>query len=177
MKQRLFQTGLLRLVAVGLLALTLASCSGARARMREKVRIDGIERVRPQGLSRLYLELLTTNDSGHNLKIKELTLSFYRTSAADPTVTATLTEPVLLRRHTAGVLPTKWHLTYADLLSWLPLVQSAAKGNFDGWRVAIRLRGRCGVIPINISSEALPLSAILRTFGIDTVNLEKLVNP
>ena len=160
-------------MAVGLLALTLASCSGQR--MRDKIRIDGIERVRPQGLSHLYLELRTTNDSGRNLKVRELTLAFYYGSSAEPTVTATLLEPVTLRKHTSGGLPTKWRLAYADLLAWMPLLRAVGGGSFDGWRVAVQLKGRCGVMPINISSEALPLSTILRTFGVDTKNLEKLI--
>lgn len=175
MKQRLFQNGLLRLAAACLLILLLASCSGAR--MREKIRIEGIERVRPQGFSHLLLVLRTANDSGHNLKIKELSLDFYRPSAVAPTLTATLMDPVVLHGRTVESLPTKWRLEYADMLAWMPLLQALSQGNFNGWRVSLRIRGRCGLAPINISSEALPLSAILRTFGIDTENLEKFVNP
>lgn len=162
----------LRLLLLLLLP-ALTSCNLAH-RMREKVRFEGVERIRPQGLTHLLLVLRATNDSAHNLKLKEMTLDFYLRDAAEPTLTATLLEPVTLRRRTSGTLSTKWRLDYADALAWLPLVRSLGSGRLDDWRVSVRLKGRSGVVPINILRTDLSVSQLLRTFGVDT-NLETLL--
>ena len=86
---------LFRLLLPLLLLPALTSCDTAH-RMREKVRLEGVERVRPQGLTHLLVVLRATNDSAHNLKLKEMTLTFYYRDASRPTLTATLLDPVAL---------------------------------------------------------------------------------
>lgn len=157
---------LFRLLLPLLLLPALTSCDTAH-RLREKVRLEGVERVRPQGLTHLLVVLRATNDSAHNLKLKEMTLTFYYRDASRPTLTATLLDPVVLRRRTSGELPTKWRLDYADALAWLPLLRSIEAGSLDDWRVSVRMKGRGGMIPIKISREGLSVPQLLRTFGVD----------
>lgn len=149
-----------------LLLPALTSCDTAH-RLREKIRLEGVERVRPQGFTHLLVVLRAANESAHNLKLKEMTLAFYYRDASRPTLTATLLEPVVLRRRTAGELPTKWRLDYADALAWLPLLRSMESGSLDDWRVSVRMKGRGGMIPIKISGEGLSVPQLLRAFGVE----------
>lgn len=155
------------LLAAVLLLLPLGGCSDLARRTAEKIRIEGVGRVRTQGFTRLLLELHATNGTGRNLRLQEATVELYAPGTAEPAATAVLLEPLLLRRRTTETLATKWRIDYAQALGWLPLLGALGRGDLDGWEVTFRLRGRYGPVSRNISRERIPVSDFLRTFEID----------
>ena len=166
---------LIRLLLAGLSLLPLTACDAGR--LAERIRIEGVERVRTQGFTRLQLVLRVANGTGRNLRLKEATLAFYPPEASEAIATAVLAEPVVVRRRTTGAVDTRWRIEYARALAWMPLLRALEGGTFDGWWVSVRLKGRSGLVSANISEERVPLSLFLRTFGIDSTSVANTVNP
>lgn len=164
-----------RLLSAGLLLLSLAACDAGR--LADRIRFEGIERVRTQGFTHLQLVLRVANETGRNLRLKEASFAFYPPGAADPVATAVLTEPLLVRRRTTGGVVTKWRIDYAHALAWMPLLRALEGGTLGEWQVAVRLKGRSGLVSANISEKRIPVSLFLRTFGIDSSSLANTVNP
>ena len=58
---------LIRLLLAGLSLLPLTACNVDR--LAECIRIEGVERVRTQGFTRLQLVLRVANETGRNLRL------------------------------------------------------------------------------------------------------------
>lgn len=164
MKQRSF---LWLLVGLSLL---LSSCSGTVQKMRRKVKLEGIEDVRPTSLSSVRIDFRIMNQTAYNLHLKDAVAHlYYRDNCIG---TMRLKERVEVPKRTASELfTTDWAVEIGNPLSLLPILGKVRSGDLSELWVDLELEGRGGPVPVNLSREKMPLSDFLRTFGVDTDNM------
>ncbi len=164
MKQRLL---LWLLVGFSLL---FSSCSGTVQKMRRKVKLEGIEDVRPTSLSSVRIDFRIMNQTAYNLHLKDAVAHlYYRDNCIG---TMRLKERVEVPKRTASeVFTTDWAVEIGNPLSLLPILGKVRSGDLSELWVDLELEGRGGPVPVNLSREKMPLSDFLRTFGVDTDNM------
>lgn len=158
---------LMLLVAAGLL---MSSCSNTMQKMRRKVKLEGIEEVRPTSLSSIRIDFRIMNQTAYNLHLKDAVAHlYYRDNCIG---TMRLKERVEVPKRTVSeVFPTDWAVEIGNPLSLLPILGKVRGGDLSELWVDLELEGRGGPVPVNLSREKMPLSDFLRTFGVDPNNL------
>lgn len=153
-----------------LFALSLGSCSGTVQKMRRKVKLEGIEDVRPTSLSSVRIDFRIMNQTAYNLHLKDAVAHlYYRDNCIG---TMRLKERVEVPKRTASeVFPTDWAVEIGNPLSLIPILGKVRSGDLSELWVDLELEGRGGPVPVNLSREKMPLSDFLRTFGVDTDNM------
>lgn len=153
-----------------LFALSLGSCSGTVQKMRRKVKLEGIEDVRPMSLSSVRIDFRIMNQTAYNLHLKDAVAHlYYRDNCIG---TMRLKERVEVPKRTASeVFPTDWAVEIGNPLSLIPILGKVRSGDLSELWVDLELEGRGGPVPVNLSREKMPLSDFLRTFGVDTDNM------
>ncbi len=153
------------------LAASLGSCRKAVEKARRNIRVEAVEGVRLQGLTGAELAVKLTNDTGHKLVLKEMTLDVnYGESCA---VTAVLKERVEVEPHWAGTVKSHWQLKIANPMTLYALTKRVMRHDLSKVTVSFQLKGRGGPVPVNISQEKVELSRFLNTFG---VNIDDILN-
>ena len=89
------------------LSLLFSSCSGTVQKMRRKVKLEGIEDVRPTSLSSVRIDFRIMNQTAYNLHLKDAVAHlYYRDNCIG---TMRLKERVEVPKRTASELfPTDW---------------------------------------------------------------------
>ena len=151
------------IVLITAVSLSLTSCRGMMQRARQKIGIEGIERIEPHSLSAVDLTLRVRNATAHRLVVK--TAEFDVAYAGREVVRIRLADKVVIRRKTHGGVFTSWRLQVADPLAVYALVKKVRHHEIDKITVSYRVRGRGGIFPVEISGENVPLSKILNIFG------------
>ena len=152
-------------------SLTLTSCRGKIERMRQKVKLEQIDAVRPMGLTRLDVDLTATNGTGYKLQLTSATVVFLVHDAK--VATLQLIEPIVLPRRSTEQLATSWSVKIHNPLALLAVAQQFRKGEQDSISVQMLLEGRGGPVPINIERGPMPLSEFLRIFGLEANQLNQ----
>ncbi len=152
------------------LSLLLSSCSSTVQKMRRKVKLEGIEDVRPTSLSSVRIDFRIMNQTAYNLHLKDAVAHlYYRDNCIG---TMRLKERVEVPKRTASELfTTDWAVEVGNPLSLLPILGKVRSGDLSELWVDLELEGRGGPVPVNLSREKMPLSDFLRTFGVDTDNM------
>lgn len=152
------------------LSLLFSSCSGTVQKMRRKVKLEGIEDVRPTSLSSVRIDFRIMNQTAYNLHLKDAVAHlYYRDNCIG---TMRLKERVEVPKRTASeVFPTDWAVEIGNPLSLIPILGKVRSGDLSELWVDLELEGRGGPVPVNLSREKMPLSDFLRTFGVDTDNM------
>lgn len=152
-------------------SLTLTSCRGKIERMRQKVKIEQIDAVRPMGLTRLDVDLTATNGTAHKMQLTSATAIFLVHEAK--VATLQLIEPITLPRRSTEQLTSSWSVKIHNPLALLAVAQQLRNGEQDSITIQLQLEGRGGPIPINIERGPMPLSEFLRIFGLDANQLNQ----
>ena len=104
----------------------LGGCRSTAEKMREKIRFEGVEAVRPIGLTGLELDTRVVNDSAHNLSLEDVTLLFYYQTSRLATIQ--LVEPLTLKRRTTAVLTSRWSVKVANPIALLAAGRALKQG-------------------------------------------------
>ncbi|MBR5819645.1 MAG: hypothetical protein IKY68_00115 [Alistipes sp.] len=165
---------LLKLSLLVALAFSFASCSNTMQKMRSKVKLQGVEDIRPTSLSSVRIDLRVMNKTAYNLHLKDAVANlYYRENCIG---TMRLKEQVEVPKRTESeVFETYWAVEIGNPLSLLPLVAKLRSGDLSEYWVNLELEGRGGPVPVNLSREKMPLSDFLRSFGVDSKNLMNIL--
>ena len=154
---------LLKYLLILLVAVSLASCSGMARRARQKIGVEGIERVVPRGVSGFGLRLKVRNETGWRLVVKHAEFDLYY--GAQKIARVELRDKVVVKRKTFGGVNSEWRIIASDAMTYAIVARKIRRGEIEKVRVVYRIRGRGGIIPVEISGEMMPLSKFLNIFG------------
>ncbi|MEG2366008.1 MAG: hypothetical protein RSB29_04555 [Alistipes sp.] len=154
------------LVAVSL----LPSCRRAAEKARRNIRIEAVEKVEPHALSGIDLTLRVHNGTGYKLVLHDasLTLWFDGSRVGD----VVLREGVQVERRTTQSVVTRWKFQIDDPITLYILARRINAGDLSQIGVSYAVDGRGGPAPVKISSEMVPLSDFLHTFGVRIEDLK-----
>lgn len=165
---------------IGLLLLCIVVCAGMSScrrkieKVREKIRIEEVERAELRGLTGLDIVLRVRNDTGYKLRLDKASLDlFLGTSLVAGMV---LAEPVEVGRRTAESVSTHWRLRISDPFAAYALVRRIERNDISAVAVSCAVEGRGGPVPVNISREKVPLSEFLNTFGVELQELKNHID-
>lgn len=164
-----------KLLLIGLLTalvLPLTSCRSTINKMRRKIAIERVEKLRIESLSSVEIDLAVKNGTAHKLHLDKAVVTLrYKESNV---LTMTLREVVEIPRRSDGVVTSRW---WVEVENPLALVAVAANVQRDPSQMSVdlRLEGRGGPVPVNISREKMPLSVFLNTFGVDLSAIKNLL--
>ena len=160
------------LAAVG--ALLLGSCSEERqaAKLREKIRFEGIEQITPHGMSGVEVEVSVVNDTRHNITLEEaqLTLSYNRSKV----LMLQLRDEVLLPKRFDGTLKISTRMKVHDPLSAMFVLSRLGSGRLDDMSVTIDAKVKAGPVRKNIFVADMELQKFLSNFAISTEKADRL---
>ena len=160
------------LAAVG--ALLLGSCSEERqaAKLREKIRFEGIEQITPHGMSGVEVEVSVVNDTRHNITLEEaqLTLSYNRSKL----LMLQLRDEVLLPKRFDGTLKISTRMKVHDPLSAMFVLSRLGSGRLDDMSVTIDAKVKAGPVRKNIFVADMELQKFLSNFAISTEKADRL---
>ena len=160
------------LVAVG--ALLLGSCSEERqaAKLREKIRFEGIEQITPHGMSGVEVEVSVVNDTRHNITLEEaqLTLSYNRSKV----LMLQLRDEVMLPKRFDGTLKISTRMKVHDPLSAMFVLSRLGSGRLDDMSVTIDAKVKAGPVRKNIFVADMELQKFLSNFAISTEKADRL---
>lgn len=151
-------------------AVVLPSCRGAVERARQEVAVEQICEVVRRGSAGATVTLRLRNDSRRTLRLDEVRLDLYLSGGL--AAVWQLHEPVRIPRRTTADYRTLWRLKSDDPMAYYALERKIRGGEADRIEVAASVRGRAGAVRINFSSERMPLSDFLNTFGATLEDLE-----
>lgn len=149
------------------------SCRRRAERIREKIRIEAVERAGLRGLTGLEVVLRVRNDTGCKLRLDEASFDLYLGTSFVAGIV--LTEPVGVGRHMAESVATQWRLRISDPLAAYALVRRIGRGDLAAVTVSYAAVGRGGPMTVNILREKVPLSEFLNTFGVDSDELKNYI--
>lgn len=171
MKQRLHS--LLRYTVLCTMVFLLCSCRSTAEKMREKIRFEGVEAVRPIGLTGLELDVRATNDSGYNVRIDSVTLLlFYQSSRV---ATIQLVDPIMLKRRTSESLTSRWSVKISNPLALLAAGRALQQGDHSKLTVSLAATGRGGPVGVNIERDRIAMSEFLSIFGLEADQLIQMI--
>ena len=160
------------LAAVG--ALLLGSCSEERqaAKLREKIRFEGIEQITPHGMSGVEVEVSVVNDTRHNITLEEaqLTLSYNRSKV----LMLQLRDEVMLPKRFDGTLKISTRMKVHDPLSAMFVLSRLGSGRLDDMSVTIDAQVKAGPVRKNIFVADMELQKFLSNFAISTEKDDRL---
>lgn len=160
------------LAAVG--ALLLGSCSEERqaAKLREKIRFEGIEQITPHGMSGVEVEVSVANDTRHNITLEEaqLTLSYNRSKV----LMLQLRDEVMLPKRFDGTLKISTRMKVHDPLSAMFVLSRLGSGRLDDMSVTIDAKVKAGPVRKNIFVADMELQKFLSNFAISTEKADRL---
>ena len=160
------------LAAVG--ALLLGSCSEERqaAKLREKIRFEGIEQITPHGMSGVEVEVSVVNDTRHNITLEEaqLTLSYNRSKV----LMLQLRDEVMLPKRFDGTLKISTRMKVHDPLSAMFVLSRLGSGRLDDMSVTIDAKVKAGPVRKNIFVADMELQKFLSNFAISTEKDDRL---
>ena len=160
------------LAAVG--ALLLGSCSEERqaAKLREKIRFEGIEQITPHGMSGVEVEVSVVNDTRHNITLEEaqLTLSYNRSKV----LMLQLRDEVMLPKRFDGTLKISTRMKVHDPLSAMFVLSRLGSGRLDDMSVTIDAKVKAGPVRKNIFVADMELQKFLSNFAISTEKADRL---
>ena len=160
------------LSAVG--ALLLGSCSEERqaAKLREKIRFEGIEQITPHGMSGVEVEVSVVNDTRHNITLEEtqLTLSYNRSKV----LMLQLRDEVMLPKRFDGTLKISTRMKVHDPLSAMFVLSRLGSGRLDDMSVTIDAKVKAGPVRKNIFVADMELQKFLSNFAISTEKADRL---
>lgn len=160
----------LPLLLAALCVLSLSSCSDTVRKMRSKVKLQGIEDVRPTSLSSVQIDFRIMNKTAYNLHLKDAVAELYYLDNCIGTMR--LKERVEVPKRTESeVFETFWAVEIGNPLSLLPVLGKVRQGDLSDFWVHLDLEGRGGPVPVSLSKGKVPLTDFLRTMGVDTNNL------
>ena len=163
----------LRLLFLFLVLLSgLTSCSKTIERARQNIAFEGIQGIKPHGLSGVDVMLGVRNNTAHKLVLKEA--QFDLCYDQHPVATILLRERAEVPRRFRGTIPTSWHLRIDDPLAFFALSRKLQKGEEHKITVSYNIRGRGGLMPIKISGENASVSKLLNIFGVSLQEVKKL---
>lgn len=166
--------GAIRRAAVAVLAVVVAavlpSCRGAVERAWQEMAVEQVVEVVRRGSAGAAVTLRLRNDSRHTLRLNEVRLDLYLAGAR--VAEWRLHEPVRIPDRTTADYRTLWRLSSDDPMAYYALERKIRGGEADRIEVEALVRGRAGVARINFSTERMPLSDFLNTFGATIEELE-----
>lgn len=160
----------LYLLLLTTLLLTGGGCRRMAQRAAQKIHIEGIEQLRPQGLSAAEVVFRVTNGTGYKLQLNDAQFDVYYKGA--PFLTIRLAERVEVPKRTTASIPTRWRIRIADPLTLLLVGRDWMQREVSQLTVDYTLEGRGGPVPVKRQRKGVPLSEFLRTFGVslDAIN-------
>lgn len=166
-----------RLAAVAVAAvvvLGVASCSGAVERARREVAVEQVVDAARRGSAGAVVTLRIRNDSRRNLRVDDLRVELYL--AGGRAAVWQLHEPLNIPRRTSADLRTLWRLRSDDPMAWYALERRIRSGEIASIEVAAEGSVRVAWWKkVKFSSERVPLSDFLNTFGATIDDLEKFL--
>ena len=151
----------------------LGGCRSTAEKMREKIRFEGVEAVRPIGLTGLELDTRVVNDSAHNLSLEDVTLLFYYQTSRLATIQ--LVEPLTLKRRTTAVLTSRWSVKVANPIALLAAGRALKQGDLSKLPVSLQATGRGGPVGVNIERDRIAMSEFLSIFGLEADQLTQMI--
>lgn len=162
------KTGLLVLVAA--LCIVLPSCRRMAEKTREKIRVEAVERVEPQGFSGIEVVVRVVNDTRYRLLLERASFDLY--AGANCVCGAVLAEPAEVARRTTASVATQWRLRIVDPLALYALVRRVRRNDLEQVNVSFSVEGHGGPASVNFSREKMPLSEFLNIFDLDLRELK-----
>lgn len=161
-------------VVAAVVALGAASCSGAVERARREVAVEQVVDAERRGSAGAVVTLRVRNDSRRNLRVDDLRVELYL--AGGRAAVWQLHEPLGIPRRTTADLRTLWRLRSDDPMAWYALERRIRSGEIASIEVAAEGSVRVAWWKkVKFSSERVPLSDFLNTFGATIDDLEKFL--
>ena len=158
--------------AVG--TLLLGSCNTERqaAKLREKIRFEGIEQITPHGMSGVDVEVSVKNDTRHNITLEEgqLTLSYNRSKV----LMLQLRNEVTLPKRFEGTLKISTRMKVHDPLSAMLVLNRLGSGRLNDMSVTLDAKVKAGPVRKNIFVADMELQKFLSNFAISTDEADRL---
>ncbi|MBR4148556.1 MAG: hypothetical protein IKT94_00270 [Rikenellaceae bacterium] len=149
-------------------ALLLGSCSAERqaAKLREKIRFEGIEQITPHGLSGVDVVVSMVNESHHKITLEEaeVTLSYKRNKV----LMLQLRDKVELPKRFEGTLNISNRMKIYDPLSAMFVLGRLGTKRFDDMSVTIDAKVKVGPVRKNIFVADMELQKFLSKFALST---------
>lgn len=156
-------------------ALSTASCRRSVEKVARKIRFEGIEQVRMQGMSMAEVDARIDNGSAYRLTLSAARIDLYY---ADLLVGRfVLQEPVEIGRRTEASLQTRWRIQYYNLMYLYVMYRTLKVGASDQIAISFEIEGRGGPVPLRFSREKMPLSEFLTTFGLTVQDVQNCLKP
>ena len=159
-----------RCLAAAILLAAVASCRQAVERSRSEIGIEAVERIERRGSAGAVAVLQVRNDSERTLVLRRARIGV--SYGGTPVCELELRGPVRVPRRTTGRVTTLWRLRSDDPMALYVLERRIREGDLERIGIRYDLRGRGGVVPVNISAEMMPLSDFLNTFDLSADDLK-----
>jgi len=164
----------LYLVLLVACALLLGSCNAERqaAKLREKIRFEGIEEITPHGLSGVDAVVAVANETRHKITLEEadLTLSYDRNKV----LMLQLRDEVELPKRFEGELKISTRMKVYDPLSAIVVLNRLRNKAIDGMSVTIDAKVKVGPVRKNIFVADMELQKFLSKFALSTEELDRI---
>ena len=151
------------------LPLWLGSCI-----KQDDITLHEVENVSVQGFSRIDLTLKVENSSGSKLRIEDARLDLQRGQMS--LVDLMLSQPVIIPRKSINSIPVSLRLKLSNPLGALSLI-SDLKSTVSQLTVSGEITAKAGWARKKIRFDQVPFTDFLRTFGADTDELFKMIQP
>lgn len=164
----------LYLVLLVACALLLGSCNAERqaAKLREKIRFEGVEEITPHGLSGVDAVVSVANETRHKITLEEadLTLSYDRNKV----LMLQLRDEVELPKRFEGELKISTRMKVYDPLSAIVVLNRLRNKAIDGMSVTIDAKVKVGPVRKNIFVADMELQKFLSKFALSTEELDRI---
>ncbi len=155
-------------------ALLLGSCNAERqaAKLREKIRFEGVEEITPHGLSGVDAVVSVANETRHKITLEEadLTLSYDRNKV----LMLQLRDEVELPKRFEGELKISTRMKVYDPLSAIVVLNRLRNKAIDGMSVTIDAKVKVGPVRKNIFVADMELQKFLSKFALSTEELDRI---
>lgn len=162
------------LIFVALCAVLFSSCNAERqaAKLREKIRFEGIEEIIPHGLSGVDAVVSVANETRHKIILEEaeLTLGYDRNKV----LMLQLRDVVELPKRFEGELKISTRMKVYDPLSAIVVLNRVRSKNFDDMSVTIDAKVKVGPVRKNILVQDMELSKFLNKFALSTEKISEI---
>ncbi len=164
----------LYLVLLVACALLLGSCNAERqaAKLREKIRFEGIEEITPRGMSGVDAVVAVANETRHKITLEEaeLTLKYDRNKV----LMLQLRDVVELPKRFEGELKISTRMKVYDPLSAIVVLNRVRNKKFDEMSVTIDAKVKVGPVRKNIFVADMELQKFLSKFALSTEDLDRI---
>ncbi len=160
-------------ITIRILLLTLPLWLGSCIK-QDDIMLHEVENVSVQGFSRIDLTLKVENQSGSKLRIEDARLDLRHGEMS--LVDLKLGQQVIVPRKSTSSIPVSLRLKLSNPLGALSMM-SNLKSTLSQLTVSGEITAKAGWARKKIRFDKVPFTDFLRTFGADTDELFKMIQP